>query len=450
MQTTLSYAALIALSAIAALASVIFGAVASAKPTLLAALPLTLVMFVLLLMDRRKLLMVILVIRAAADIVLEQTRFDVGGYALGVGAVINAFVIVIALLLVLEKPSGLDRRAVTMWIGFIAVALLGVAVSPAKADGIKLCLSILSYFAIFVSAFYVVRSAAGFSVCVRVVLGSSLLVVAYALFEIAMTGGALGGFRLKSTFPHPNILAFYLVLVIAVTFYKLKTTEQPATGALRGALHGYLLLLLALLVLTQTRSAWAACFFFFVAYGVMFERRYLVYLVVAAGIALLLPPVQERLLDLSVGNDADVRYAKLNSFAWRLSIWEYGLSWMEPVRYAFGYGLGAFGYHAHTFFPTAGATSPGAHNVYVQCLFEIGLAGLIAYLTLYARLWKWVRELASTDRLAAFVASALLAAYLIVSASDNMLGYLSFNWYFWFVLGAACSVVTRARAGSVA
>jgi hypothetical protein len=31
--------------------------------------------------------------------------------------------------------------------------------------------------------------------------------------------------------------------------------------------------------------------------------------------------------------------------------------------------------------------------------------------------------------------------YLIVSFSDNMFRYLVFNWYFWFIVGGACSLV---------
>ena len=34
--------------------------------------------------------------------------------------------------------------------------------------------------------------------------------------------------------------------------------------------------------------------------------------------------------------------------------------------------------------------------------------------------------------------------YLVMSYSDNMLSYLSFNWYFWFLMGTACAVATSA------
>jgi hypothetical protein len=33
----------------------------------------------------------------------------------------------------------------------------------------------------------------------------------------------------------------------------------------------------------------------------------------------------------------------------------------------------------------------------------------------------------------------ILAAYVLESYSDNMQFYLSFNWYFWFVMGTICA-----------
>ena len=319
-------------------------------------------------------------------------------------------------------------------------------IAPSKADAIRLYLSQLSYFAIFLSAFYVVRSADDFRFCVKVILWSSAIPAAYALVEFATGGGhTVTGFRLKGTFTHPNIFAFYLTLVISLTLYLLKSSARALSPGPRLGLHLYMLLLLALLILTQTRSAWIACFTIFAIYGLVFERRYLVYLIVAFVVALLIPSVQDRLLDLGAGN-AYVQYAKLNSFAWRRLIWESSLQWMQPDHYFLGYGLNSFPYYSLIFFPLADptGTGAGAHSVYVQLLFETGAAGLLAFLWLFGRVLWFLKPMLSLDSLAAFVSIGSIIAYLIISFSDNMLAYLAFNWYFWFMVGAACSVVTVA------
>jgi O-antigen ligase len=209
----------------------------------------------------------------------------------------------------------------------------------------------------------------------------------------------------------------------------------------------YMVYLLALLMLTQTRSAWIGCLLMFVGYALLFERRYLIYLLLLPVVALLVPEVRDRLVDLTSGNEA-VGYAKLNSFAWRLSIWESGLQWMQPSHYLYGYGVDAFRHYSPTFFPAANKISWGAHNVYVQWFFDAGAIGLLAYLWLYGRVIFFIKTLARRDKLATFIAIAIVIVYLVASSSDNMFGYLVFNWYFWFTVGAACALAARAQARS--
>lgn len=405
------------------------------------ALPAGIALLAFLLFDRRALLILILVFRSAGDVVFEATRFSLGGYQIGVGGLVNAFVIMIVGLMVIENPRVLPRKAVLAWMVFLALAVAGVALSPFKADALRSCLALLSYFAIFCSAFYFVRSAEDFRFGVRIVLWSSAIPAVFALFQLATGSGYGGGPRLYGTFPHPNIFAFYLVLVVSLVLYLLKSATRPPGFGAKVGLNLYMGLTLVLLLLTQTRSAWIACFTIFAIYGLLFERRFLAYIVVAPLLALLIPSVQDRVLDLASGNEY-VQYAKLNSFAWRRLIWESGLQWMQPDHYFAGYGLESFRNFSLVFFPLVNPNGlgSGAHNVYVQLFFELGAIGLLAYLWLFTRMFRQVKPMLAVDRLGAFVALSALVAYLTISASDNMLGYLSFNWYFWLIVGSACAV----------
>jgi O-antigen ligase len=347
---------------------------------------------------------------------------------------------------VAEKPALLPKKMFMPWLPFLLLGLCGVALAPATGDAVRLYLAQVSYCAVFVSAFYVVRTPADFKRCVHIVLYSSVLPLLYALADIALHGGVIGpnGARLQSTFAHPNIFAFYLTLVVALGFYVLKSDTYALSGRQRAGLGAYLLLLMAMLALTQTRSAWIACGALFLGYGLLFERRYLLYMLVVPLLVLAIPDVRDRVLDLGAGNEVKL-YAKLNSFAWRLYIWESGLAWMRPSRYLLGYGIDAFQFYSPTFFPLAGKTHFGAHNLYLQWLFELGALGLLACLWLFGRLLWTLKRLLPFNRLAGFVLIALLLQYMIVSASDNMAAYLAFNWYFWFVLGAGCALLTRQR-----
>lgn len=418
------------------------------SPAALVALPFLLVIAALFIADRKSLLLIILVTRSASDIVLESTRSSIGGQNFGLGAVINACVILLTLALVFEKPKAVPGKMMTLWLGFFLTGLCGIALSPVKGDAFRLYLTWLSNFSIFISAFYVVRSVKDFQFCARLILWSSILPAIYALYDIAANFGAAGeAFRLRSTFMHPNIFAFYLMLVVFLGFYLIKATQAESSVTRNVGRSLYLLFLLALLVLTQTRSAWLACAAVFVAYGMLFERRYLFYITTVSLLSLLVPAIHDRLIDLASGNEI-VHQAKLNSFAWRLALWQSALEWMTPGRYLLGYGIGSFRENAPTFFAYSAGIKWDAHNVYVQWFFDVGVLGLATYLWIHGRLIYMLRPLFAIDRLAAFITFSIIISYLLVSFSDNMMFYLSFNWYFWFAVGAACALVCASPGPS--
>jgi len=433
----------------AGIGAVLYVSLVDGNALLVTALPFVLALLLLLVLDKRLLFFLILLFRASGDVVFESSKFAGG---IGVGGLINALVILIALLFVLERPSGLNRRIVSIWMPVLLVALAAAAHSPVMREAARTFLGLLSYAAVFVIAFYIVRSRADFEKCVNVILLSSLIPAAYAFVDIAQHG-ATEGFRLQSTFTHPNILAFYLVLNISLLFYRLKTaaadTPPGTSPAWRWPLVMYMLLLTGLLLLTQTRSAWAGCLAVFALYGLVFERRYLLYLAAAPLLALLIPSVRDRLLDLASGNEY-VQYAKLNSFAWRQLLWKSGLQWMSGAQSVFGYGLDAFKHYSPVFFPLAGRVQWGAHSTFVQWYFEAGVVGVLSAAWMYLRLFFTLRLGAKADRLGTLIVITLLIEYLFFAFSDNMLDYLAFNWYYWFFIGAACALAMLRHAGQSA
>ncbi|CAG0978681.1 hypothetical protein MTYP_01633 [Methylophilaceae bacterium] len=445
LKTVSTALALIGIGMAAGLGSVGYVSLVEGNPMLVSAFPFILAMLMLLVIDKRSLFLLILLLRASGDIVFESSKFG-GGF--GVGGLINALVIFIALLFIIERPGVINRRIASIWGGVLLVALAAIFHAPEFKDAARLFLALSSYCAVFVIAFYMVRTREDFERCVSAILLSSLLPVLYAFVDIALNAGTAAteeGFRLQSTFSHPNIFAFYLVLNISLLFYRLKTAWQHIALPGKWLGYAYLLLLLALLVLTQTRSAWAACIIVFAVYGLMFERRYLLYLLLAPLLALMMPSVRDRLLDLGSGNEY-VQYARLNSFAWRLLLWESALDWMSPVKVAFGYGLNAFKHYSPVFFPLAGNTNFGAHSTYVQWFFETGAVGVLASAWMYLRLFFTLQAGFRQNRLHAVITITLLVEYLFFAFSDNMLDYLSFNWYFWFFIGSAVALTMASKA----
>jgi len=415
----------------------------------LAALPALLLLGVLLIYDYKKLVMLILLFRSVGDMLLESTQFGIGSVRMGIGGLINLFVILIAFMMVMEKPKAFPGRLARYWLPFVVMMSVGLVLSFEKTNALKIYLGMASNFAIFMIAIYIVRSNEDFNKAIRLVMYSSLLPTLYAFVDIAlhMRGG---DFRLQSTFSHPNILAFYLTLVLVLGLYMLKSPLYNITPRGRIAVCLYMPMLMVQLLLTQTRSAWLACFLVFVLYALIFKRSYLLYLLLLP-LLLLVPSVNERLMDLGQGNEV-ARNAQLNSFAWRVVLWESAIGWMETKRMLLGYGLDGFGYNVGTFFPMDRTIRWDAHNVYVQFFFDMGVVGLLCYVWLYARVLGTLRTLARIDPVSGFLMLSIVIQYLIVSFSDNMFRYLVFNWYLWFIVGGACALVnlyTGTKASAV-
>jgi O-antigen ligase len=346
-------------------------------------------------------------------------------------------------MLVLENPKALSKKMALAWLGFFLTGLYGIALSPQKADAVRLYLAWVSNFCVFTAAFYVVKNERDFIFCLRLILWASVGPSLYMLYEIFMNVDAVasGGFRVKSSFTHPNIFAFFLMLVIIILPYLISRAQTESSPWRRSILVLYMLVLVAGIGLTQTRSAWLACAAVFVCYGIIFRRRYLFYILSIAILCLFVPVIRDRLVDLGSGNEIYTEQAKLNSFAWRVALWESALFWMEPVRYLLGYGIGAFREYAPVFFARSDGIHWDAHNVYVQWFFDVGILGLCCYVWIHVRTIFTLRHLLAMDRSIAFTIIAIVLSYMLISFSDNMMFYLAFNWYYWFAVGAACALV---------
>lgn len=439
LRSVLIVAAAIALGLLFGLVVPVYAGLMGGSATKLAALPALLALAILLVYDAKLLFLGIMLVRAAGDIVLDTTRFSLGGTQLGVGALLNAAVVAITLLFVFKRPAHLPKDKLLVWMPFTLLCLLEFMVAPVKGEAIRTYLALISYLAMFVAPSFLVRNREDFTRAMKLVVWSSILPICYAFVDAALHHAEVP-FRLRSTFGHANIFAFYLNLILALCLYLVKSPNVALSQGQRATIMAYMGMLFGMLLLTQTRSAWIACMAVFVIYALLFERKYLIYMVVACMLALLVPQVRDRILDLGKGNEV-YQYAKLNSFAWRVLLWQDGLRFMEVSRYAFGYGLEAFRYYSLQFFPLAGGINWSPHNLYVQWLFDIGVVGLLSYLFIFWNLLKRLFILFGSDRLAAVILIAVTISYMLIGASDNLFAYLAFNWYFWFVAGSAWALV---------
>lgn len=427
-------------SLLVSLATLIVSPLLTKNVLFLAALPLAAAVFLILALNVRHMFVFILMTRACLDPVLAQTKIE--GGAGGIGALLNLLVVVTMLLLIARQPRVLKgNRTMAAWAVFLALAALTVFYSQQPKMTFKLLLNLSTYAAIFAVPFFIVKDEKGKKFWIKVILASSFLPLAFANLGI-VTRHPLLNFdeRVSGTFSHPNILAFYTVFILMVLFYALRTRILRIPPLVLPLVWLYIVDLFAVLVMTQTRSAWISCAAMFLIYGLLKERKMLLVFALAAGLLLSVPMARTRLTDLTEGTGARSG-EKLNSWAWRVRLWQNAWPSIQK-RVWTGHGLGNFRYLSRGFADFSAERKWGvpAHNVYVELLAETGIFGLLAYLSIYAvvlkRFFSRIFRTKGVQSTEAAIVFSYVVGYLMVSFSDNTLYYLSFNWYFWFFLGA--------------
>jgi len=446
---------------IAAFAAVFFGLVSLVLTQLvgeryfyLLALPLAIVIGFIFLFNRILFLSIVVILRSSLDVVFESIK--IGSF--GLGAVLNALIILIAILMFLDRDIKIDQsltRPVKAWFLFISLNLVSLIYTPAFMTGLKGNLSYIAYASMFIIGLCLVKSERDFKKWVILIALSSLVPAIYGIFSLIFSMGGLRysigeGLRLQSTFPHPNPFAPYLVFMILICFYIWKDQSFRLSNSVKNILPVYILLLIGLLFMTKTRSAWAACYLMFLAYGLKWDKRILVFVIAAPFFAMFIPEIQERIVDLTINTEYGASgYGKLNSYAWRKKIWHDSIAWMTPAHYLAGYGIHAFVHHSMDF-GWANAFQKAdyeinAHNIYVQTFFNLGVIGLSAFLFLFYTCIKALKELYIVNKFLVFITLFSFFQLIMQGYSDNIWDYLVYQSYFWLFMGLSLSYLSYQK-----
>lgn len=391
----------------------------------------------------------LIVLRPVCDRLFEQARFTVAGHDLSCGAVLNLIVIAAMLASLGRLTNKIQITLERSWIPFLLVALFAVSYSPVAVDASRKFLTYVSYMAMFVLPFAIVKMRSTAEWLFKVVIASSVIPVLYGLFQLVSGIDWYQGSRIASTFTHPNIFAFYLLAVIGLILTMLCTNRVHLTERARTLLSMYLLPMLVLLIMTKTRSAWICGLLLFLTYGALQDKRVLLLALLMPVLALAVPGVRERLTALATGNQYVGWVETVNPYAWRTILWTRAVPLIleQPL---FGHGLYSFPYYSPKFFPLESSRGVDAHNVFIQLLFETGVAGLGAFLWMFLRQFSWLFRYWAFDRRGITMAGVALSIYLITCYSDNLLEYVSFGWCYWFSAGLIFAELSQSRAGVLA
>lgn len=394
----------------------------------------------------------ILLIRASSDPIFNLLGGDAGGGSMGVGALFNVLAIALAGTLFLQAPLKAPFPVIAIWGPFLLLAFGSTLYAPDFKAAARLAFVLLSYWAFFAIPLFILRSTRDVSRFVLLVIASSIPPSLYAFVDVARGLSDLDEFRLQSTFSHANIYAFYLVLVLGLALYVRSSQIVQVSGRVRTLVTLYIPLLMMFLLLTKTRSAWGVCGVMFLVYALRIDRRFLAGLLLVPVIFIANPSLMDRLTDVTAATEVDSFSQlndsnRLNSYVWRQALWESAIPEVleQPVL---GHGLESFKPATPSFFPLVSPEGIDGHNFYLQMSFELGLLGFLALIWLLGCVAWCLAKGLRRDPPGLLIISCILVAYMLESYSDNMHFYLSFNWYFWFVMGTIYAWLCRDTASA--
>ena len=328
---------------------------------------------------------------------------------------------------------------------FVLLSGLSILVSPDRSFSFYNYYHLMGrYIAIYYLVIYNIQSLEQMKRLVWCLLGSSVVVVAYGFYQY-IHGVDISAFewvdgeqfpdlkmRVFSTMKNPNLLAGFLVVIMALAAGMGLCNERRRQQLL---LFSLVAVLGCCLILTYSRGAWLSMVAVFAAYGVLYNRKvFWLFLVVPIFLVCGYEGVMDRLV--SIANPTDT------SSSLRLALWESTVAMIidKPIL---GIGWGAYWlvYHEYDFFiQNAATTIYHAHNMYLHIAAEIGIPGLLIFLTIIYGHGRLALDTiaASNNRwltgLMLGIASALLG--LVVNGfTDYVMYNIQLSMLFWLLNG---------------
>ncbi|MBE6545870.1 MAG: hypothetical protein E7668_00330 [Ruminococcaceae bacterium] len=247
--------------------------------------------------------------------------------------------------------------------------------------------------------------------------------------------------RVVSLFDNPNILAFYLVLILPFSLF----TMTKANSLKKKIVSGFSVLsILLCIVCTWCRGAWLASLLCLLLFALIYSKKSLRYLLLAC---FLIPFIPIILPDSVLGRLMSIGDLADSSTMYRVYTWK---GTLEAIKEYFwggiGYGPTAYG-EIYPRFAYAGIeAAEHSHSLFLQILLGMGIGGLLIFLAVVLLSAQMNFEYIKTakDRTSKLMVAASLCAVL----ASLFMGAFDFIWYnyrifflFWAILGLACACI---------
>lgn len=326
-------------------------------------------------------------------------------------------------------------RVIALFLLFIIFSLISIFYSIDKSSSLIEASRIIIIFILFVYSILAVENKKHFYQLTASLLVGSLIPCLIAFYEFFTASGwwdkTIMAFRADGTFSHPATLAFYL-LCTAPIIYALMVDKIGKN--VKVILAILLISNLFITLITLTRGAWIGLLVMLLVFGLFKSRKFLVAIAALIFMVYLFSPAINQRVN-------DVFNPKYNSsLITRLKIIQTTLPAFKNAP-IFGYGFGNFDI-IHLKYNTEAKTyeSLQAHNDYLRLLIELGIIGLILYLSIFISLFILIYKLYKTgdkyNKNYLFSLIILWLGILAISTGDNILRTMPVQFLIWGYTGA--------------
>ena len=385
-------------------------------------------------------LLLLVFLRPTLDIFTSKSIIAFGEYYLNTASLLAILAIALSVSIIFRNLNELKKLPLkSPIILFILLTFISIFYSFNFATSVAEWLRILSIFFLYILSFVLIKNKYNFNKLVYTIIASTIIPGFMSLYQFfTKTGMTIIDEditnRIFGTFAHPNLLAYYLTIPLALLVFLV--LKKDANYIKKILIYSLLLFNFIILLLTFTRGAWVAFLIILLIFGTVKYRKFLAISILGLFlIYMLLPPLSARVNNLFV-------YNPYSSIQWRINIWKDGFKYAQENIIA-GHGLGTakeiiLNKRGERF----GSADP--HNDYLKIFIENGILGVISYIAIivsliFTLMKKYMKTKSDSAKILFLLFIGISSALYFMSFADNVIRNTALQWTFWILLGAMFS-----------
>ncbi len=263
--------------------------------------------------------------------------------------------------------------------------------------------------------------------------------VSSSLTDLTVNAGMPG--RVYSTFENPNNYAEYIVLMFPLAFAFCTMVENKYLKLLTFAM---LIFPVGALLMTYSRSGWVSFALAVTVFLFFYNKKLLPLLFVFGVLAIPLLPqtIYNRILTIGSTRDSSNMY--------RIYIWEAVLKVIKD-NWLVGLGLGPGNFRPDylTYAVRRASPAPHSHMLYLELWVELGLMGILGYLTYYITTIRnaviRIKNSSSAIRMTLIAGVSALAGIAFVCTAEYIWFYPRVMFSFFIVAGILAAATNMAK-----